>query len=219
MYNRTGAICQSVSLRNCSTIALRRKRRPQARPVMAYAWPVAGAHRRKVLNNGSRIIGGDRGRQDLRYAVPGRRWARQNRADDLITGRALLLRLLDLERQRLLEIDLDRKVVSPGGSIIYDADLMTRLKGASCLVFLDDAFIIPASIKEIGVTFLQANQWLAAVLTMNRLEIVVKKESEIQVSQHIPDTVLKESNASVFYLLGLLSYFYVSCDASKKRAL
>lgn len=49
--------------------------------------------------------------------------------------------LLDLERQRLLEIDLDRKVVSPGGSIIYDADLMTRLKGASCLVFLDDTFI------------------------------------------------------------------------------
>ena len=48
--------------------------------------------------------------------------------------------LLRMEKQRILEIELNRKVISPGGSIIYDPELMAYLKESACLVYLDDAF-------------------------------------------------------------------------------
>jgi shikimate kinase len=38
------------------------------------------------------------------------------------------------------ELDPDRRVISPGGSIIYDPEIMERLKRYSCLVYLDDTF-------------------------------------------------------------------------------
>ena len=47
---------------------------------------------------------------------------------------------LRLEKQRMYEIDLTRKVVAPGGSIIYHPDLMEYLKQYSILVYLDDSF-------------------------------------------------------------------------------
>jgi len=47
---------------------------------------------------------------------------------------------LQLEKQRMHEIDLTGKVVAPGGSIIYHPDLMEYLKQHSTLVYLDDSF-------------------------------------------------------------------------------
>jgi len=47
---------------------------------------------------------------------------------------------LEIEKRRMHEIDLTRRVVAPGGSIIYHADLMEYLKQHSTLVYLDDSF-------------------------------------------------------------------------------
>jgi len=47
---------------------------------------------------------------------------------------------LQLEKRRMYEIDLTRRVVAPGGSIIYHSDLMEYLKQYSTLVYLDDSF-------------------------------------------------------------------------------
>ena len=48
--------------------------------------------------------------------------------------------LLQLEKRRMYEIDLPRKVLAPGGSVIYHADLMEYLRQNSILVYLDDSF-------------------------------------------------------------------------------
>ncbi len=47
---------------------------------------------------------------------------------------------LQLEKQRMCAIDLIRKVVVPGGSIIYHPDFIEYLKQYSTLVYLDDSF-------------------------------------------------------------------------------
>ncbi len=47
---------------------------------------------------------------------------------------------LQLEKRRMHEIDLTRRVVAPGGSIIYHSDLMEYLRQFSTLVYLDDSF-------------------------------------------------------------------------------
>ncbi|RLC63397.1 MAG: shikimate kinase [Chloroflexi bacterium] len=47
---------------------------------------------------------------------------------------------LQIEKRRMHEIDLTRKVVAPGGSVIYHSDLMEYLKQRSTLVCLDDSF-------------------------------------------------------------------------------
>ena len=49
-------------------------------------------------------------------------------------------KLLELERLYMRELDPDRRVISPGGSIIYDPEIMERLKRYSYLVYLDDTF-------------------------------------------------------------------------------
>ena len=48
--------------------------------------------------------------------------------------------LLQLEKRRMHEIDLTRKVVAPGGSIIYHSDLMEYLRQYSTLIYLEDSF-------------------------------------------------------------------------------
>ena len=48
--------------------------------------------------------------------------------------------LLRLEKRRMYEIDVTRRVVAPGGSIIYHPDLMEYLRQNSTLVYLDDSF-------------------------------------------------------------------------------
>ncbi len=48
--------------------------------------------------------------------------------------------LLQIEKQRMYEIDLTRRVVAPGGSIIYHSDLMEYLRQHATLVYLDDSF-------------------------------------------------------------------------------
>ena len=48
--------------------------------------------------------------------------------------------LFQLEKQRMYEIDLTRRVVAPGGSIIYHPDLMEHLKQHATLVYLDESF-------------------------------------------------------------------------------
>ena len=47
---------------------------------------------------------------------------------------------LQLEKRRMYEVDLNRKVVAPGGSIIYHPDLMEYLRQNSTIVYLDDSF-------------------------------------------------------------------------------
>ena len=47
---------------------------------------------------------------------------------------------VQIEKRRVNEIDLTRRVVTPGGSIIYHPDLMEYLKQHSTLVYLDDSF-------------------------------------------------------------------------------
>jgi len=47
--------------------------------------------------------------------------------------------LLRLEKRRMYEISLPRKVLAPGGSIIYHPDLMEYLKQNSVLVYLEDS--------------------------------------------------------------------------------
>jgi shikimate kinase len=49
-------------------------------------------------------------------------------------------KLLELEQQAMYEIDLNRKVVSPGGSLIYNPEIMEYLKSSSCLIYLHDTF-------------------------------------------------------------------------------
>jgi shikimate kinase len=47
--------------------------------------------------------------------------------------------LLQIEKEEMTKIDLDGKVIAPGGSIIYHPDLMEYLKENATLVYLDDA--------------------------------------------------------------------------------
>ena len=47
---------------------------------------------------------------------------------------------IQIEKQRMYEIDLAHRVLAPGGSIIYHPDLMKYLKQRSTLVYLDDSF-------------------------------------------------------------------------------
>jgi shikimate kinase len=49
--------------------------------------------------------------------------------------------LLQLEEKSMYEIDMHRRVIAPGGSIIYMKDLMKYLKRCSILIFLDDRFV------------------------------------------------------------------------------
>lgn len=53
--------------------------------------------------------------------------------------------LLQIERQRMYEINLTSSMVAPGGSIVYHSDLMEYLKQHSTIVYLDDSF---ENIKE-----------------------------------------------------------------------
>lgn len=48
--------------------------------------------------------------------------------------------LLLTEERRMYEINLDRRVIAPGGSIIYRPALMDYLKQLSVLVFLNEPF-------------------------------------------------------------------------------
>lgn len=48
--------------------------------------------------------------------------------------------LLQIEKDQMYQIDLYRRVVSPGGSIIYHSDLMCYLKEKAVLVYLDEEF-------------------------------------------------------------------------------
>ena len=40
----------------------------------------------------------------------------------------------------MLELDMQRKVIAPGGSIIYNSGLMEYLKRHSVLIYLEDTF-------------------------------------------------------------------------------
>jgi shikimate kinase len=49
-------------------------------------------------------------------------------------------RLLALEERYMFEIDLKRRVIAPGGSVIYCPSLMSYLKQQAVLVYLDESF-------------------------------------------------------------------------------
>jgi shikimate kinase len=53
--------------------------------------------------------------------------------------------MLEIEKQALYNIKLKNKVITPGGSIIYNSDLMDYLKKHSILIYLSDSF---ENIKE-----------------------------------------------------------------------
>ncbi len=60
---------------------------------------------------------------------------------------------LQIERRRMNEIDLTRRVVAPGGSIIYHCDLMSFLSKHATLVYLDDTFRnIQRNLESIAVS-------------------------------------------------------------------
>lgn len=54
-------------------------------------------------------------------------------------------RFLEIEKQRMLELNQKNCVLTPGGSIVLSKDLMNYLKKTSLLIFLDTPFKI---IKE-----------------------------------------------------------------------
>jgi shikimate kinase len=47
--------------------------------------------------------------------------------------------LLFLEKNRLRELDIRRRVVAPGGSVIYHSDLMQEMRQRATIVYLDDS--------------------------------------------------------------------------------
>jgi shikimate kinase len=47
--------------------------------------------------------------------------------------------LINLEKARILELDIKRRVIAPGGSIIYNSELMDYLKKHTFLVYLNDS--------------------------------------------------------------------------------
>ncbi len=60
--------------------------------------------------------------------------------------------LLQLEKDQMYQIDLHRRVVSPGGSIIYHQDLMSYLKERATLIYLDEEYAtIEKRIKNAAV--------------------------------------------------------------------
>ena len=48
--------------------------------------------------------------------------------------------LIRLEKERMLELDIKNRVIAPGGSIIYNSQLMNYLKKHALLVYLADSF-------------------------------------------------------------------------------
>lgn len=53
--------------------------------------------------------------------------------------------MLLIEKKTMDSVDLQRRVVAPGGSIVYHPDLMSRLKQKATLIYLSDSF---ENIKE-----------------------------------------------------------------------
>jgi shikimate kinase len=49
--------------------------------------------------------------------------------------------LMSLEKERMSEIDLNRRVVAPGGSLVYHADLMRDLKQKAVIVYLSESLV------------------------------------------------------------------------------
>ncbi|MBN1191795.1 MAG: shikimate kinase [Dehalococcoidales bacterium] len=48
--------------------------------------------------------------------------------------------LLELEQRCMFEIELNRRVIAPGGSVVYLSDLMAYLERNAVLVYLEDLF-------------------------------------------------------------------------------
>jgi shikimate kinase len=46
---------------------------------------------------------------------------------------------MDIEKKSMSELDLNRLVVAPGGSLVYYADLMCELKKKGLIVYLDES--------------------------------------------------------------------------------
>jgi len=47
--------------------------------------------------------------------------------------------LMNIEKKRMYEIDLNRRVVAPGGSLVYHEDLMQYLKLKAAIIYLNDS--------------------------------------------------------------------------------
>jgi shikimate kinase len=49
--------------------------------------------------------------------------------------------LMQLEKTRMAEIALHKRVVAPGGSLIYHADLMQQLKQRAVIIYLNESLV------------------------------------------------------------------------------
>jgi shikimate kinase len=47
--------------------------------------------------------------------------------------------LMQIEKERMLEINLNQRVVAPGGSLVYHTDLMPKLKQQAVIVYLNES--------------------------------------------------------------------------------
>ena len=65
---------------------------------------------------------------------------RQHRSLQNIIDEAGESAFMKIEKECMLEVDLDQTVVTPGGSIIYHSDLMDDLGCCATRVYLDDSF-------------------------------------------------------------------------------
>jgi len=103
--------------------------------------------------------------------------------------------LLQLEKKRIYEIDLSRKVLAPGGSIVYHPDLMKYLKQNAVLVYLKD------SLKNIETKL--TGEWDRGIVGLknkslrqiyDEREPLYSKYADIAVSCHgkSPDRIAKE---------------------------
>lgn len=49
--------------------------------------------------------------------------------------------LMQLEKERMAEIDLYRRVVAPGGSLVYHDDLMQAIRRKAVIVYLNESLV------------------------------------------------------------------------------
>jgi shikimate kinase len=101
--------------------------------------------------------------------------------------------LLQIEKSQMYQIDLYRRVVSPGGSIIYHPDLMLYLKEKALLVYLDeDFYTIEKRIRNL------ATRGIIGLKTRSLKEIY---EERSPLYQKYADVIIKPAGKSLDGLL------------------
>jgi shikimate kinase len=66
-------------------------------------------------------------------------WEKDHRTLQEIINQEGEAALMQLEKRRMAEIDLHKRVVAPGGSLIYHADLMKEIQQKAVIVYLNES--------------------------------------------------------------------------------